>query len=931
MPLSNFTVVPEHSWPSDPVLVHCLTHDAQAVTVLIPREEIVSYFHRDDLTLPQRNLLISANLDKLVPIILAKYERSEVSTYTTPTGRVHPCIYLTLLDLNNSAEKLTDTVLEIAAGAGWQPAGAGWQLTATGKIGKIDSDKSGAPPSSREPVGGPPSFAFDVPDAGLDQGTWVAPAQISLTPPVAGATSISPYGTTPYGVPGYHFGSAWSGDAAGFGQAPFPSGPREPVLTPDILAALDWLKNQPVNVLMTITARIALRMLPLIVDVNRIAKSRDFARRLALPMFRATAMAWYGAKYPSSRISLRGAAAATAASIAGGYAHTAAATRAAVIAENAVQIIAWSYAQTAGASEAGAAQIDRANASEPLKYTEGSLRQAWDAVATFVTDITSAQAELIAAVAADASAVEAAASHDGREDVAVEQAAQPLWPVVVPAWIAAAWEELKTSLMRAEEDWEVWIEWYEDRLAGRISPDPAIDIACVTINEQLWEQGPKAVNAAIRHLLDKTSLEAIPAQGAGPHFTISPASRIILAPPAEFDPSGNNVQRIRQLLPLTRRAVDDLLGTLNSNAFPELFRNASQYREAIADGVEKIAWGTVFGLGVMLENAADAVQRQIPDRVFPSLEDAAQAALETVLTLHGPLTLATAEGRELMEQADRLRLTREQQEALRADAQTLARRLQQASDLIERPLANTIAEAVDLIGTGPHTERGTAFGVVTVGHLATILVPAGVLAAFGALIGSIVGPVGTAVGGAVGSAGSLVLKENERVRRAARALSSHYDQLVDAALGQAALVKDQAISSLHALTPFREFVRTNEEPLRRIASNSRQLRWIRGYIDFVIQPYKDEEINESLLPVDREETISGEVKAGDRVNVKGNGRTVGPGRVIGATGDPVDVIVERPNRDPYVFRVSRSFFRAVGPGAWQLDVPGPVLRQFLSD
>ena len=254
---------------------------------------------------------------------------------------------------------------------------------------------------------------------------------------------------------------------------------------------------------------------------------------------------------------------------------------------------------------------------------------------------------------------------------------------------------------------------------------------------------------------------------------------------------------------------------------------------------------------------------------------------------------------------------------------------QQAPNLIEAPAANTIAEAVDLIGTGPHTERGTVFGVVTVRHLATILVPACVLAAFGALIGSIGGPVGTAIGGAVGGAGSLVLKENERVRRAARALSSQYDQFVDAALGQAALARDHAISRLRALTPFREFVRTNEEPLRRIASNSRQLRWIRGYIDCAIQPTKDEEFNESLFPTDREERVSGE-KVGDRVNVTGNGRTVGPGRIIGARSDPVDVIVERPNRDPYVFSASRSFFRAAGPGAWQIDVPGPVLRQLLS-
>jgi hypothetical protein len=333
--------------------------------------------------------------------------------------------------------------------------------------------------------------------------------------------------------------------------------------------------------------------------------------------------------------------------------------------------------------------------------------------------------------------------------------------------------------------------------------------------------------------------EAIPSQGAGPQFTMGPANKIILAPPHEFDIIGNNVPRIKQLVPLVRRAVDDLFANLNRNAFPELHRDVAQYRDAIAGEEEQISWGTLFGLGVMLENAADAARRQIADRNLPSLEDAEQAALETVLTLHGPLLLATAEGCELLEQADRLRLTGREQEALWADADLLAQRLQQKPDLIEAKAAATVAGAVDLIGKGPHTERGTIFGLVTIQHVATILVPAGVLSAFGALIGSWEGSIGTIVGGAIGAAGSFVLRESERVRNAARALGSGYDRLVENTSDQAELIKAQAISRLRVLSPFGDFIRINEEPLRRIANTSRQLRWMRGYIDFVIQPSRD--------------------------------------------------------------------------------------------
>ena len=96
-----------------------------------------------------------------------------------------------------------------------------------------------------------------------------------------------------------------------------------------------------------------------------------------------------------------------------------------------------------------------------------------------------------------------------------------------------------------------------------------------------------------------------------------------MAPPSEIDADGNHIGRIRQLLPLVRRAADDLVGHLNPNAFPELAREIGDYRAAIADDEMWIAWGTMFGLGVMLENSAEAARRQIEDRLQPPLEDPA--------------------------------------------------------------------------------------------------------------------------------------------------------------------------------------------------------------------------------------------------------------------------------------------------------------------
>ena len=195
-------------------------------------------------------------------------------------------------------------------------------------------------------------------------------------------------------------------------------------------------------------------------------------------------------------------------------------------------------------------------------------------------------------------------------------------------------------------------------------------------------------------------------------------------------------------MPLVRRAADELAPHLTSNSFPELARNLTEYRAAIAAEGEVIAWGLVFGLGVMLENAAAAMKRKIDDRLLPSLEDAAQSALDSLLTLHGPLILATGEGRELQEQADRLRMTREEQLRLRGDAEVLALELLQSPDLIEPEVAGTVVQAIQAIGEGRFPERGAVFGFATIKKVVIVVLSGAALAPFL--------PAGVALAGTLG-------------------------------------------------------------------------------------------------------------------------------------------------------------------------------------
>jgi hypothetical protein len=104
---------------------------------------------------------------------------------------------------------------------------------------------------------------------------------------------------------------------------------------------------------------------------------------------------------------------------------------------------------------------------------------------------------------------------------------------------------MKKSLLAHEGDnWQVWTQWYEDRLYGR-SFIPKLEVERLLIDEKIWEQGARAVNAEIQRIIDKYAPKQDP---LGNRWVVAEAvNRLVI------DPRGNAADREAAAEPATRQ------------------------------------------------------------------------------------------------------------------------------------------------------------------------------------------------------------------------------------------------------------------------------------------------------------------------------------------------------------------------------------------
>jgi hypothetical protein len=234
------------------------------------------------------------------------------------------------------------------------------------------------------------------------------------------------------------------------------------------------------EVAVAMAARAALRGVPLLAGALNSGgeKHDEILSTCVAPILRAAAAPWVATEYPNQAIRLRSFAA-----DAGSF-------------DSLVSLIVLApFDPTSVAAKASVAQ-DAGKVAEAAKAAAFSAAfEANDAIgnAAFAVATSEGRAE---------AAVDAALIESGRS--AAELAGAPLWPKGPPRWAEDAWRALKSALLAADRDWNVWIDWYEARLAGDVAdpPNEALEVARATIPDEIWKQGPAAANAEVKRLIE---------------------------------------------------------------------------------------------------------------------------------------------------------------------------------------------------------------------------------------------------------------------------------------------------------------------------------------------------------------------------------------------------------------------------------------------
>ncbi len=279
----------------------------------------------------------------------------------------------------------------------------------------------------------------------------------------------------------------------------------------------EWLKAQPRKVVEVMAIRIALRLIPLFLGNYPIGTVREVKPLPGLlPIFRSLAVGFAAATYPDSNPIIRLVGSLAVADLKRwnesllGLLSTLRSESNAGLPNVAAYPLNVGYATDASVH---CLLYTDQNALSHVRAAASSACGNADRISTF------GELSIWAAISEDAIAIENGLTT--QKLVASKLWPQTIWPANLPNEFSRLWSYLRIDLGDVGQDWDVWTDWYEARLAGKKPRWKDIEIFRVTLSDEAaiatakdirsknwsavlkvheidWENGPAHVNALIK-------------------------------------------------------------------------------------------------------------------------------------------------------------------------------------------------------------------------------------------------------------------------------------------------------------------------------------------------------------------------------------------------------------------------------------------------
>lgn len=384
----------------------------------------------------------------------------------------------------------------------------------------------------------------------------------------------------------------------------------------------EWLEEQDKQTSAAIAARIALRVVPLLEEATY-----EYSNFIVLPSLRASIVSWFAGIKPTQDVT-----------IAAAVSSKSSVTAAAGAASKSVNLILSSETITAITAAARAA----------TSISKAATARAAVTTAIFTVSATgNARVSVLSNVWQEMSQ-DVTFLEEGRTVEALME--RPLFLGEMDSELKKRWQSMKETLLSLNENWQVWTNWYEDRLVGGPRPNGRLVIEGlererILIPDEEWKKGAAHVNALIVEMEKRYRMPEPPVQRlAEIMLQVGDDDKVHIQPHPLTTRDAAQDKRWHNAWDGLRDAVEDFVHYVPEGNNRVLDRAVQRYQEALSSHFENM---NVIKLGQTGNRLSELLQRAKDE-----LMDDVAAELAALLVNHNDFIKQVPEWRDYQKDAD---------------------------------------------------------------------------------------------------------------------------------------------------------------------------------------------------------------------------------------------------------------------------------------